>query len=133
MYNFFFLYGYHSRFDVRVMTAQHSCAVRICGHFRDPSQAFPLKTAGEAEAGHDVLLPVARREGRVCSQKDKSSSVSDYDRRLAFRMAGHINQLDALVSEQINDPMIRPERRTTVKWAAKGDRRFFRRGIESND
>ena len=92
------------------MAAQNSGAVRVCGHVRDPSETLPLKIPGKAEAWYNVLLPVARRECRVCSQRDKSSSVSDYDRRLAFRMAGHIDHLDALVPKQINDPMIPSER-----------------------
>ena len=79
-----------------------------------------MKITGKAEAGHDVLLPVARREGCVRRQKDKAFAVSDHNRRLAFRMTGHIDQLDALVSEQIDDPMVRAERRTTVKRALHG-------------
>ena len=120
MNNFFFLYGYHSRLDVRVVAAQHGGAVRVCGHVRDPEEALPLKISGEAVARYDHLLPVARREGCVRRQKDKAFAVSDHNRRLALRMAGHIDQLNALIPEQVDDPVIRSERRTTVKRALHG-------------
>ena len=91
------------------MAAKYRRASRILGHVRDPSQAFSLKIASEAEARYDVLLPVARGKGRVRSEEDKLFAVSDHNRCLAFRMSRHIDQLDALVSEQIDDPMIRAE------------------------
>ena len=77
--------------------------------FSCQAEAFPLKITGKAEAGHDVLLPVAWGKSRVCRQKNKSTAVSDHDRRLAFRMTGHIDQLEALVPEKIDDPTVRAE------------------------
>ena len=92
------------------MTTQHGDTSWGGGHLRNPFQRFQLPFPCKAETGRDALLPVAGRVSRISGQKNKPSIASNNDCGLSICVPGDIDQLDTLISKQVDGPAVRPQR-----------------------